>query len=601
MNLIVSIVATLIMEWNLQQINMDSYTDYVESTSISTPVKVAIIDSGIDYTSDIDVYCRKNFIPNEDNISIIYEDLSGHGTSVASIIAAKDNNEGATGINSNVQLYSARVLDANCSAPVSRVVEAIYWAIDQGVNIINISFGTTENSEELHTAIQAAENAGILLIAAAGNNGIVEYPAAYEEVMSVGSVNSQGKVSDFSAKGEELEIVAPGESVLSTGDFGGISVYSGTSIAAPHIVGVASLLWEKDLSVSADCIRKLLDVSANLYGEQNQYGYGLVDVDYAFGIYDDFIERYNHLSADVLENDADGSVKTDEADVKTNNEVISNNENEVSVFSDVTYVEGSWSRPDHENLVIDNNTVFTATDIKAIKAGCTANDNFIAGMEQYPQWHGYWQQKVNGAQTYESNYMASYIYLTKIAQQFPNNTSAPTAYSDPSKLSYMTTNDYNGLKGVVTLKNFNGTVWSTALKGYQAAISGVTDTNRNRRLFMYGVAIHSATDAWAHDTYTTSGNYISHTDGSNAWQGSADITTYIKSRYNCAGYMTQLILARASAGTDGSAEDFCKVAASSNYASNFLVMNFADNVKAISTTIYNSTSYSSAIEAINID
>lgn len=277
-----------------------------------------------------------------------------------------------------------------------------------------------------------------------------------------------------------------------------------------------------------------------------------------------------------------------------NNEVISSNENEVSVFNDITYVEGSWSRSDHESLVIDNNTVFTAADIKAIKAGCTANDTFIAGMEQYPQWHGYWQQKINGAQTYESNYMASYIYLTKMSQQFPNNTSTPSAYSDPSKLSYLTTNDYNGLKGVVALKTFS-TVWSTALKGYQAAISGVTDTNKNRRLFMYGVAIHSATDAWAHDTYTTDGNYISHTEGTSVWQGAADDITYL-SRYKCAGYMTKLILARASAGTDGSAEDFCKVAASSTYKDDFWMRNFEENVKAISTTIYNS--YSSAIADI---
>lgn len=82
-------------------------------------VKVAIIDSGIDYTSDIDVYLRKNFIPGEDEISVIYEDITGHGTSVAGIIAAKDNEDGITGINPNVELYSARVLDKNLSAPIS--------------------------------------------------------------------------------------------------------------------------------------------------------------------------------------------------------------------------------------------------------------------------------------------------------------------------------------------------------------------------------------------------------------------------------------------------------------------------------------------------
>ena len=122
--------------WNLLTVNADEI-------SIEAPqekVKVAIIDSGVDYTEDIDVYVRKNFVPGEDEVSIIYEDICGHGTSVAGIIAAKDNEIGITGINPNVELYSARVLDAEKKAPVSRVVDAIYWAIENEVNIINLSF-----------------------------------------------------------------------------------------------------------------------------------------------------------------------------------------------------------------------------------------------------------------------------------------------------------------------------------------------------------------------------------------------------------------------------------------------------------------------------
>ena len=562
------------MEWNLKTINMDSIdnADYKESSKHLEPIKVAIIDSGIDYTSDIDVYCRKNFIPNEDNISVVYEDLCGHGTSVAGIIAAKDNNDGATGINSNVQLYSARELDANCSAPVSRVVEAIQWAIDKHVNIINISFGTTEDSEDLHAVIKEAEEAGILVIAAAGNNGTVEYPAAYDEVMSVGSVNSKGIVSDFSATGEELEIVAPGEMILSTGDFGGLTIESGTSMSSPHIAGVASLLWQKNPNVSAKFIRNLLDVSANLYGDKKQYGNGLVDADYAFDIYDDFKKEFYEAESERSENIGE--------------ENLFNNKNKISVFDANTYVKGSWTRPAHQNLVINNNVVFSSTDIKAIKAGCTANDNFISGMTSHPQWHGYWQKKLLGIKQYECNYVASYIYLTKMAQRFPNNSNIPTSYSDPSQLPYMTSNDYKGLKGVVKLDSFNGTAWSTALKGYNEAISGVSDTNRNRRLFMYGVAIHSATDAWAHSTYTKDGNYISHTDGDGSWEGAADNTGYL-SRYDCAGYMVKLILSHANSGIEGSAEDFCKVASSNYYQDDFWMKNLDDNIKNVDSSIYN--------------
>ncbi len=169
------------------------------------PVKVAILDSGVDYTEDIDVYMRKNFIPGEDEICVIYEDISGHGTSVAGIIAAKDNDEGITGINPYVQLYSARILDENKQAPASRVVAAIDWAIEQDVDIINISFGTTVDSEEIHAAIRRAYDAGILIVAAAGNNGVVEYPAAYDEVVAVGAVDAKGERTEGNVK--EADVV----------------------------------------------------------------------------------------------------------------------------------------------------------------------------------------------------------------------------------------------------------------------------------------------------------------------------------------------------------------------------------------------------------
>lgn len=177
---------------------------------------------------------RKNFIPGEDEISVIYEDISGHGTGIAGIIAAKNNGVGISGINPNVQLYSARVLDQNNTAPISRVIEAIYWAIESDVNIINISFGTPNNSDSLRMAIEDAYDAGILIVAAAGNNNVMEYPAAYEEVVSVGSVNCFGERSLGSATGEELELMAPGEQILTTGAFGGVLVSSGTSIATAH-------------------------------------------------------------------------------------------------------------------------------------------------------------------------------------------------------------------------------------------------------------------------------------------------------------------------------------------------------------------------------
>lgn len=188
------------------------------------PVKVAILDSGIDYTSNINVVERKNFL--DDDVSPLYEDNTGHGTAIAGIIASDGTDGTVKGINPDVQIYSARILDTDNSAPISKVVEAIYWAIDSGVKIINISFGTSINSEILHNAIKKANDAGILIFAASGNQGKaeggsnVEYPAAFDEVVAVGATDEEGKILDMTSRGDELDIVAPGENIHSLGWLG---------------------------------------------------------------------------------------------------------------------------------------------------------------------------------------------------------------------------------------------------------------------------------------------------------------------------------------------------------------------------------------------
>lgn len=179
-------------EWNIEAVNADDENkDSIIASS--DKIKVAIIDSGLDVTENIDVAGRINLIPGEEEVLPLFEDTTGHGTSIAGIIAANETYEysDVKGINDQVELYSAKVLDYTNSAPISRVIEGIYWAIDQSVDIINLSFGTTQNSEALYLAIKAAYDAGILIIAASGNaGGAIEYPAAYPEVMAVGSVDA---------------------------------------------------------------------------------------------------------------------------------------------------------------------------------------------------------------------------------------------------------------------------------------------------------------------------------------------------------------------------------------------------------------------------
>lgn len=110
--------------WNRQMIQAEMMEGSGEM------IKVVIIDSGINFSTDLNVAIRKNFIP-EDERSVLYEDPTGHGTAVAGLIGALDNGEGVTGVNPGVELYSARVLDEKLEAPVERIVEAIDWAINR--------------------------------------------------------------------------------------------------------------------------------------------------------------------------------------------------------------------------------------------------------------------------------------------------------------------------------------------------------------------------------------------------------------------------------------------------------------------------------------
>uniref|UniRef100_UPI00286EEE26 S8 family serine peptidase n=1 Tax=Anaerosporobacter sp. TaxID=1872529 RepID=UPI00286EEE26 len=451
---------------------------------------------------------------------------------VAGIIAAKDNNEGITGINPNVQLYSARVLDMNLSSPISRVVDAIYWAIDEGVNIINISFGTTTNSEILHKAIKDANDSNILVIAAAGNNGIVEYPAAYDEVMAVGSVNSLGEVSDASAQGDTLEIVAPGEQVMSSGAFDGVSIHDGTSMAAPHVTGVASVLWQKDLSCPNDFIRQLINYSANLYGDKNEYGNGLVDLNFALEQYDAFKELYTETAT------TETIIPTDE---------LENNETIIPIFEDVDYVTGTWSQDTHKGIASDATLIYktlTDSDIAIIKLGAIWQDqdgtkeinidSKLTGIGDHPQFHGYYETTTHNA----TNYLASYIYLTMIANKYGE---LPSYSYKPSGMDVFTTITVNGIN--------------------YTKISPSITNGEKRKLFIWGMALHQATDIFAHSAYTkdlTSNDFvrIKHNDDFKKGSINADDTSVCPSRYAAAKQVAKNSIAHYFTSTPGTTGDF---------------------------------------------
>ncbi len=274
------------IEWNISALQAEAA--YQDSQNVMQ-IKVAVIDSGLDYDSRIPFVERKDFMgEDEDNINQLYQDMTGHGTSVAGLICGQKNDAQIRGLASNVDLYVARVLDFNNQAPVSRVIEAIEWAISKDVKIIHMSFGTVDDYEDLHQVIKKAYQHGILIIAAAGNQGTadedestVEYPAAYPEVLSVGATSIEGTKADISSSGDELDVVAPGDKILTFGAFGGVFVQDGTSMAAAQVTGIAAVLWGQHPNETSEYIKGLLIGSANSSDTLKHCGNGMVDYDQA--------------------------------------------------------------------------------------------------------------------------------------------------------------------------------------------------------------------------------------------------------------------------------------------------------------------------------
>jgi subtilisin family serine protease len=265
--------------------------DQVQPTNSGVGVKVAVIDTGIDLThSDLKVAGNVSFIGtatgNDDN---------GHGTHVAGTIAALKNSVGVVGVAPGVQLFALKALDSAGFGYLSNVVAAIQWAIDNHMNVINMSLGCNTDAPILHQICDQAYKAGIVVVAAAGNDGYylnyltntVQYPAAYDSVIAVGATDVYNSRAAFSSFGPGLELMAPGLGIRSTYKGNRYADASGTSMAAPHVSGAAALLFANGVAdhnhngFVNDEIRSILDKSATDLGDpgrDNRFGFGLVNV-----------------------------------------------------------------------------------------------------------------------------------------------------------------------------------------------------------------------------------------------------------------------------------------------------------------------------------
>jgi len=270
--------------WEQQWGPMRIHCEKAWDTDIGdSDVVIAIVDTGVDYTHED---LAGNYISggydwvNDDSDPM---DDNNHGTHCAGIAAAvMNNNKGIAGV-AQVSIMAEKVLDSGGSGSSSDVADGILHAADNGADIISMSLGSSDSSSVIEDACNYAYNSkDVILVAAAGNDGSpsISYPARYDTVIAVGAIDTTDERCDFSNYGDDLELVAPGYRIVSTIPGDNYDFYSGTSMACPHVAGVASLAISRYPGKNNVWIRqKLIDSAEDLGSEgwDRNYGYGLVD------------------------------------------------------------------------------------------------------------------------------------------------------------------------------------------------------------------------------------------------------------------------------------------------------------------------------------
>jgi thermitase len=249
-------------------------------------VKVGIVDTGITQTHED--LTGKTVDCGQSTGGLVMSgaclDDNGHGTHVAGTITGNANNgRGVTGVAFNSPLSICKALSGPLGqGTTSDVASCITWVTDRGAKVISMSLGGGA-ATTLQNAVRYAASHDVLVVAAAGNDGnsTLEYPAAYAEVVSVAATDARDAHASFSNTNSDVEIAAPGVSVLSSYNDGGYRVLSGTSMATPHVSGVAAVIRTRNPTFTAAQARSKLDASVDdkgAAGRDTSFGFGRVNL-----------------------------------------------------------------------------------------------------------------------------------------------------------------------------------------------------------------------------------------------------------------------------------------------------------------------------------
>lgn len=267
-------------QWNLSQISAADGWNYSEG---SEDVIIAILDTGI-ATRHIDLATKivegYNAFDETNNV----EDYNGHGTHVAGISSAMtDNLSGIAGVSWYSKLMPVKVLNDDGEGSLYEVASGIRWAVDHGAKIINMSLGDHQDSQIMRDAIEYAYKNDVVIIAAAGNENVSTpmYPSAYEQVLAVSAVTANNQKAPFSNYGEHIDVAAPGEHIPSTYLNNQYVYMSGTSMATPHVSGLAGLIRSIQPELSNEQVMDLIRHTSNdigSIGRDHYFGYGQINV-----------------------------------------------------------------------------------------------------------------------------------------------------------------------------------------------------------------------------------------------------------------------------------------------------------------------------------
>jgi subtilisin len=259
-------------------------------TSMGEGIRVAVLDTGIDFNHpDLKDNYAGGVTFVEGTSTPMDDNKYGHGTHCAGTIAAARNGAGVVGVAPKASLYAVKVLDKNASGLFSWSIAGIDWCIKNRMHIISMSLGNYCVPTAVELMCNTAWCKGLLIVAGAGNQegnpappqqSDVDYPARYKNVIAVSSIDSTDVVAPNSARGPEIDLCAPGVCILSTLPNGGYGRFSGTSVACPHVSGVAALAWGAHVSSDNEQIWNLVASTVDdlgIPGRDSVYGYGRVN------------------------------------------------------------------------------------------------------------------------------------------------------------------------------------------------------------------------------------------------------------------------------------------------------------------------------------